>query len=199
MNGSPRSSTRCKPPRRSEHPPIAHSPRLPVAQSYGQYFLQYFAVLLCNRPSLSFSLRAVLLLLRVVPFQASITQKPPCSNDFRSEVRVETLPVAKEALLVTKRVRHQKGCCAWSTHAQHPWSDLRLSQRTFRVDSPRARQLDSNIPPPGGHILGYCRMAMHTKSRMKRTETIQTIGCTSLAFLRHTLTMQYVMKPAAMP
>ena len=40
---------------------------------------------------------------------------------------------------------------------------------------------------------------MQTKSRMKRAETIQTIGCTSLAFLRHTLTMQYVMKPAAMP
>lgn len=37
---------------------------------------------------------------------------------------------------------------------------------------------------------GYCRMAMHTKSRMNSAETIQTIGCTSLAFLRHTLTMQ---------
>ena len=40
---------------------------------------------------------------------------------------------------------------------------------------------------------------MHTKSRMNSADTIQMIGCTSLALPFQVFTMQYMMKPPAMP
>lgn len=43
------------------------------------------------------------------------------------------------------------------------------------------------------------RIAMHTKSRMNSTETIHRIGCTCLALPLQVITMQYMMKPPAMP
>lgn len=41
--------------------------------------------------------------------------------------------------------------------------------------------------------------AMHTKSRMNKAATTQMTAETSLAFFLQVITMQYVMKPPAMP
>ena len=62
-------------------------------------------------------------------------------------------------------------------------------------DSPATpRQTPAGNSPPYGHST-----AMQTKSRMNSAETTQITGWTSFALPLQVFTMQYVMKPPAMP
>ena len=149
------------------------------------------AVFVCCEPSPLLSS-----LLRVVLFHVSTTQKPLFLNDFGAQVRVEALPVATEALPVTIRMMHHKGGTPKEVWGGTPKRWRTTRGHTIRGHSKRAQQKgwctwNVHVHHPCGWAgPDYCRMAIQMKSRMKRAETIQTIGCTSLAFLRHTLTMQ---------
>ena len=46
---------------------------------------------------------------------------------------------------------------------------------------------------------GRYRTALRMKSRTNRTATVQMTGCTWFAFFLQVITMQYMMKPPAMP
>ncbi len=85
-------------------------------------------------------------------------------------------------------------------HTRHSRNTPRTPHSTRRTPIASIQQW----PAPQGaghdsHNAMHHSNAMHTKSRMNKAATTQMTAETSLAFFLQVITMQYVMKPPAMP